>query len=128
MPSHKDIKYKLYFRPGYGSDKMLIEFFHGAEKEEFLTDFLDAIKSFNPTLETTLDLWMNDEIELSFNSDLGNFSLSKDTWGLAFLWNDNYQEVVRRISDQLADDRRFEKVAVDFDKYKKATDLKLGKS
>ena len=41
--------------------------------------------SFNPKVESTLDLWMNDEIQLSINSDLGNFSLSKDTWGFAFL-------------------------------------------
>ena len=119
MPSSKDIRYKFYFRPGYGSDKMLIEFFYGAEKEEFLPDFLDAIESLNPKIESTLDLWMNDEIQLSIHSDLGDFSLSKDTWGFAFLWNDNHQCVVKKLSDLLAGDSRFEKVEVDFDKYKK---------
>lgn len=98
---------------------MLIEIFHGAEKEEFLTDFLDVLKTFNPRVENALDLWMNDEIQLAINSDAGNFLLSKDTWGLGFLWNDSDQDVVRKISDLLADDYRFEKVEVDFEKYKK---------
>jgi hypothetical protein len=119
MPLPKDIRYKFHFRPAYGSNKMLIEIFYGVEKEEFLPDFLDALKSFKPKLESTRNLWMNDEIELSFNSDAGDFFLSKDTWGLAFLWSDSHQDVVRKISDLLADDHRFEKVEVDFDKYKK---------
>jgi len=118
MTSPKEIKYKFYFRPGYGSEKMLLEIFDGAEKEEFIPDLLDALKDFNPKVESTLDLWMNDEVQLSVTSELGKFTLSKDTWGFAFVWNDADQEVVKKVSDLLASDDRFEKVAVDFDKYK----------
>ncbi|SHG95960.1 hypothetical protein SAMN04488109_2641 [Chryseolinea serpens] len=103
-------RYKFSFRPAYGSDKMLIEFITGAEREEFLPDFLDALKSFNPKLESTLDLWMNDEIQVNVNSDLGNFSLSKDIWGFAFAWADENQQCVKKISDLLAHDHRFEAV------------------
>ena len=118
MLSPKDISYKFHLRPGYGSDKLLIDIFYGAEKEEFLSDFLAAISSINPKVESAIDLWMNDEVQLSIHSDLGSFSLSKDTWGFAFLWNDADQHVVKKVSDLLAGDTRFEKVAVDFDKYK----------
>jgi hypothetical protein len=54
MPLPKDIRYKFHFRPAYGSNKMLIEIFYGVEKEEFLPDFLDALKSFKPKLERYL--------------------------------------------------------------------------
>lgn len=89
---------------------MLIEFVTGVEREEFLPDFLDAIKSFNPKLESTSDLWMNDEVQFVVNSDLGNFSVSKDSWGFAFVWSDDHQHGVKEISDLLARDNRFEKV------------------
>jgi hypothetical protein len=108
MPLPNDTRYKFSFRPAYGSDKMLIEFITGAERDEFLPDFLDAIKSFNPRLESTVDLWMNDEIQFNVNSDLGNFLLSKDIWGFAFAWADENQQCVKKISDLLALDNRFE--------------------
>lgn len=110
MPLPNDTRYKFSFRPAYGSDKMLIEFVTGMEREEFLPDFLDAIKSFNPKLESTVDLWMNDEVQFVVNSDLGNFVFSKDAWGLAFLWSDDNPHGVKEISDLLARDNRFEKV------------------
>jgi len=110
MPLPNDTRYKFSFRPAYGSDKMLIEFITGAEREEFLSDFLDAIKNFHPKLESTVDLWMNDEIQFVVNSDLGNFVFSKDSWGFAFVWSDENQPCVKGISDQLGLDNRFEKV------------------
>jgi len=110
MPLPNNTRYKFSFRPAYGSDNMLIEFINGAEQEEFLSDFLDAIKSFNPKLERTVDLWMNDEVQFVVNSNLGSFVFSKDSWGLAFVWSDDNQPCVKGISDLLDRDNRFEKV------------------
>lgn len=111
MPVPNDTRYKFSFRPAYGSDKMLIEFITGVEREEFLPDFLDAIKSFNPKLESTLDLWMNDEVQFTVNSDLGDFLLSKDAWGFAFVWSDDNQHCIKEISELLGRDGRFERVS-----------------
>ena len=108
MSLPNNTRYKFSFRPAYGSDKMLIEFITGAEREEFLPDFLDAIKSFHPKLESTLDLWMNDEIQFKVSSDLGDFLFSKDIWGFAFAWADENQHGIKTISDLLTLDNRFE--------------------
>jgi hypothetical protein len=108
MPLPNNTRYKFSFRQAYGSDKMLIEFITGVEREEFLPDFLDAIKNFHPKLESAVDLWMNDEIQFKVNSDLGDFLFSKDIWGFAFVWADENQHGIKKISDLLAIDSRFE--------------------
>ena len=70
--------YSYYNRPAFGSDERLIEFISGSEKEPFTNDFLKAIASLGPNLDDVLDLWMNDEIMLSFTSNKGAFILTED--------------------------------------------------
>ena len=114
----KPVKYKFRYRPGYGSDNLLIEFFYGVENEDFGTDLFDAIKEINPKLTGREDLWMNDEILYTINSDLGQFTLSKDIWDLAFLMADDNQSCVLQINNLLLTDNRFEKIEVDFKDFK----------
>ncbi|WP_286415443.1 hypothetical protein [Myroides odoratimimus] len=68
--------YKYHFRPEFGSEKLLIEIFNGVEKEEFLSDFFNAIKILKPKVVDLEDLWMNDEILIHINSEMGEFILS----------------------------------------------------
>ncbi len=110
--------YKYHFRPEYGSEKLLIEIFNSLEKEEFLSDFLDAIKILKPKVVDLEDLWMNDEILINVNSEMGEFILSKDTWGFVFLMSENNQECLFRINSILEITENFEKVEVDFEDYK----------
>lgn len=110
--------YKYYFRPGYGSENLLIEIFEGAERETFVSDFLDAVCEINPKLNDVLDLWMNDEIEMSYDSEAGAFALSKDIWGFAFITAENNQEGLARINSILEKASLFEKFEVDFENYK----------
>ncbi|MGQ8867690.1 hypothetical protein [Myroides sp. TSA_177.3] len=110
--------YKYHFRPEYGSEKLLIEIFDGLEKEEFLSDFLDAIKILKPKVVDFEDLWMNEEILINVNSEMGEFILSKDTWGFVFLMSENNQECLFRINSILEITENFEKVEVDFEDYK----------
>jgi hypothetical protein len=114
----KAIKYKYHYRPGYGSDNLLIEIFNGVENEAFAGDLFDAIKEINPKLAGREDLWMNDEILYTINSDLGQFTLSKDIWDLAFIMADDNQSGVLQINNLLLNDERFEKIEVDFNDFK----------
>jgi len=114
-------KYKYRFRPGYGSDKLLIEFTSGVENKSFVHDLFDTIKELNPKIHDLQDLWMNDEVLYSVNSDLGQFILSKDIWNLAFIMSDDNQVCVTQINNLLIKDNRFEKVEVDFSDYKNAS-------
>ncbi len=114
----KPTKYKYRYRPEYGSDSLLIEFVYGVENEAFGTDLFDAMKEINPKLAGLEDLWMNDEFLYKINSDLGQFTLSKDIWDLAFLMADDNQSCILQINNLLLNDNRFEKIEVDFNDFK----------
>ena len=111
-------KYTYQYRPAYGTNNLLIEFTNGADNEDFIKDLFDTIEELNPQITGQQDLWMNDEVVFSINSDLGQVSLSKDIWGFAFLMSDDYQSCLLKINDILIRDTRFKKIEVEFDDYK----------
>ena len=111
------IKYKYRCRPGYGSENLLLEFVNGVENEDFKTDLFDAIKQINPKLTGLEDLWMYEEILYTISSELGQFTLSKDIWDLAFLMADDNQTCILQINNLLLDDNRFEKIEVDYNDF-----------
>ncbi len=106
----KTQKYKYRCRPEYGSGNLLIEVISGVENDTFGTDLFDAIKEINPQLAGLEDLWMNDEILYIINSDLGDFTLSRDVWDLAFIMCDHNQACISKINTLLLNDNRFEKI------------------
>lgn len=114
------VRYTYHYRPGYGSEHLLIEFISGVENERFNIDLFDALKAINPQLIDLQDLWMNDEVLYTIHSNLGDFILSKDIWDLAFITADHNQACITQINDLLIEDSRFEKIEVNFDDYKTA--------
>jgi len=117
-PGAASNKYKYYLRPAYKSNELLIEIFTGVENENFFYELTDAIKDINAEILSTEDLFMNDEVLYKFNSDLGNFELSKDIWDNAFIMACNNQNCILAINNLFQKDIRFMKVEVDFNNYK----------
>lgn len=117
MSVQKTMKYKYSCRPGYGSELLLIEFTHGVEEEDFETDLLDAIKSINPQVTGLSDLWVNEEMRYTVSSDLGQFQLDKDNWGLAFIIAYDNQACILQIDSLFLADYRFHKIEVDFSEF-----------
>lgn len=111
-------QYKYHFRPGYKSAELLIDIFSGAESENLNSDFLYAIQEIKPKMIGILDLWMNDEILMTYDSEIGSFTFSKDIWGFAFIMAENNQDGLARIDSILEQSELFEKVQVDFENYK----------
>lgn len=111
-------QYKYYFRPSYKSEELLLDFFDGAENESFVSDFLNAISELNPKMIDILDLWMNDEVVMTYDSEVGKFTLSKDIWGFGFVMAENNQDGLKQINSILEKTEIFEKVEVDFERYK----------
>jgi hypothetical protein len=109
--------YKYYYRPGYGSNELLIEIFSGGEHPNFVEDFLTAIAPLEPHIIKTEDVWVNDEILLEISTLAGNFTLSKDIWDWVFIMGDNNQECLSQINTLLLANKNFEKLEVDFKKY-----------
>jgi len=110
--------YKYHYRPGYGSDKLLIEFVSGVECDTFFSDLFDALKAIRPNVIGMMDLWMNDEFVYEVDSDKGSFSVSKDIWDFAFITSDRNQDCISAIDQILVGDVRFARVEVDYGKYK----------
>lgn len=109
--------YNYRIRPGYGSEKLLIEFVKGVEKETFLTDLKEALSQIDLKFEEIEDLWVNNEILFHVNSSEGKFLLSKDLWDYAFIMADDNQECVKRIDVILSKDGNFIREEVDFSEY-----------
>lgn len=110
--------YRYYYRPEYHSERLLIEFISGVERDSFVHDVLDAIKSIHPTLSGVTDAWMYDEFFLTVVTDCGTFTLSKDIWDLGFILSKESQACLALINSLLENDSRFEKLEVDFEKYR----------
>lgn len=112
-----DKPYKYYYRPAYGSNELLLEFYHGVENN-FYSALFDTIGEINPKVDSVKDLWMNDEVLLNVNSDIGEFILTKDVWNFAFIMAEKIQKCLEKINKILVKSKLFEKVEVDFEAYK----------
>lgn len=108
-----DTPYRYRLRPGYGSDKWLLEFFLDSADGEFENTLFTALHVLNPSLEEIQDLWMNNEILMSVCCDQGSFLLSKDIWGFAFIMADDNQQCVLAIEEILSKNDHFRKEEVD---------------
>jgi len=110
--------YKYHLRPGYGSDKLLLEFILDSSDTDFDKDLFTTLKDIGPKIERAENLWMNDEIEFHISSDKGDFLFSKDVWDFAFILADNNQSCIKLIDEMLNNSSLFKKEEVDFEKYK----------
>lgn len=110
--------YKYKFRPGYGSPVLIIEFFYGAESNFFISDLINILEELNPEIIKIDDLSMHDEILIHIKSKIGEFLLSKDAWGIAFLTAEDNQECLLQINSILEKALNFERVEVNFEDYK----------
>ncbi|GEM_PF-5763696 len=69
---------------------------------------------------------MNDEMLYEFSSTVGNFSLSKNTWGDIFFMSDN-QSCLQTINFLLSKNPKFQKVEVDFENYSMKKEVEVKK-
>lgn len=110
--------YNYHLRPEYDSENLLLEFFESGETN-LLADLFDILTHFKATNTKTEDLWMNDEVLYHFESTLlGPFVMSKDVWGFVFIIAQDNQAALNKIDEYLINDNRFQKIKVDFNKYK----------
>lgn len=110
--------YIYRFRPSYGSDKLLIEFVKGVNKDTFLTNLNTALSQIEMKIESTKDLWMNYEVLFNVNSSEGEFILSKDIWDCTFIMTDENQVCLKRINIVLNKNALFAREEVDYSEYK----------
>jgi hypothetical protein len=105
-------------RPVYGGDELLIEFTQENSNSNLISDLKYVCSEINFELNELDDLWMNDEVILTLNSNFGEFILTKDIWDFYFIMAKNNQEVIVKIDEILSSSEFFEKKKVDFSEYK----------
>jgi hypothetical protein len=110
--------YKYKLRPGYQSKQLLIEFVLKAVDDEFLECFYQTLEPIHPQQIKVTDLWMNDEVMIMFESDLGGFEMSIDNYGDVFIMAPINQAVIIKIDELISSHDAFEKLEVDMDEYK----------
>ncbi len=77
-----------------------------------------ALGSINPNFESFEDIWMNDEVIFTVDSDQGQILLSKDIWDLVFVMAEDNQSCILFIDKILSNNSIFKKEEVDFNDYK----------
>ncbi|RXK85872.1 hypothetical protein [Filimonas effusa] len=100
--------YKYYYRKAYMSGTSLIEFFKGTGRDGFFTTVFAALSSIHPTVKGVKELWLNDEVVFSVNSDLGNFMLSKNIDEHSCIMADGDSVCIEKIEQLLAQHPQFE--------------------
>ena len=94
-----------------------MEFFESLDST-FVNDLFNSLESIHPKVESSEDLWVNDEVLLHVSSDKGQFLFSRDIWGFGFIMAENNQACILAINEILMKSQDFRKEEVDFDKYK----------
>jgi len=110
--------YKYKLRPGYKSSELLIEFFIKAANDDFKNTLFQALESLNSQQKGATNLWMNDEVLIQCDCELGSFEISLDIWDGVFIMSPNNQGVIFKIDEILSKHNKFIKLEVDFSAYK----------
>jgi hypothetical protein len=115
LAGHEMHRYRL--RPGYGSKELLIEILPESADEAFLGDLFGILRQVNAKVADVSDLWMNDEVLLKFDSDCGQFVVSKDVWNVVFIMAAENQPAIAQIDGLLRESGRFFGEVVDYQQY-----------
>lgn len=109
--------YKFILRPAYGSNELLIEIISSSEKDNFISELEKALCSIKIVIIDSKDLWVNDELLFTADSDFGIFQISIDNLGMIFIMAKENQKIIKKIDFTLNENENFEKELVDFKNY-----------
>lgn len=109
--------YLYRVRPGYGSDKLLVEFMNDSTEEAFVAD-LFAILSANGirAIQENDLIFVHQSV---MESPAGLFEIDHDEWCMIWLHADDNQDAIHFIDRILTASGKFQKEPVDFAKYAK---------
>lgn len=82
-------KNQINYRQEFNSPNMLIEIAVKEETNDLILHTLETIWELNPILKIKEDLWMNEEYLFTYSTTQGEFQVSIDIWGFAFILSKN---------------------------------------
>ncbi|MBL0911818.1 MAG: hypothetical protein IBJ09_05545 [Bacteroidia bacterium] len=109
--------YTYLFRPVYGGDTLLLEFYAEGGFEDFINTLFEVLGPLEPVIVKS-ELILQDEMLFTVHSTMGEFTLSKDPWDLVFILSDEHQDCLHEADRLLQLDGRFVKEEADFEAYR----------
>lgn len=100
-----------YYRTAYNSGEAMIEFFQGTGRDGFFRNVFSALRSVHPMIRNIGELWTNDEMVVNVDSDLGDFTVSKDISELSFIMSRRNAACIEKIDQLLAANPMFKRAS-----------------
>ncbi|MEZ4525309.1 MAG: hypothetical protein R2941_05245 [Desulfobacterales bacterium] len=109
--------YKYTIRPCFKSTEYLIEFFIDQIDDEFFKQLFQALEVIDIQVGDIQDLWINNEVLLNCNSNIGQFMISIDSWDMVFIMASDNQAAVQQLSELLNTQESFMEIEADHSRY-----------
>lgn len=109
--------YTYKFRPLYGTEDMIIEFFV-LNKAQLIEDLILVFKEKGFEVTGSEDMWMVEETWYHIKSKTVKFTIADALYGYVFIFPTDKNEYIFDIDNILKNNPLFEKEDVDFDDYK----------
>ena len=108
-------KHTYKVRPGYRSEKLLIEFGPDSSDKRFVSDLRSVLaeNGLKRTRKQDLVLAFND----TYDSPCGPFDLYSDEWGFVSVGADENQDAIHCVDHILSESGRFRKEEVNYEDY-----------
>ncbi|MBN2293739.1 MAG: hypothetical protein JXM70_15030 [Pirellulales bacterium] len=107
--------YRYRIRPGYGSDKLLVEFMHDSSCKDFTDALLSVFSTNGVKAKHKRDLVFLYIVIM--DSPVGEFELDYDEWDSIWVHAEDNQDAIIFIDRILAESALFQKEEVDFKDY-----------
>lgn len=105
--------YSFKVRPGYNSSAMLIDFSLDEADDVFFGTLYGALQGINPSKVDLKGLWVEENVTLQCNSDLGEFEIVSDIYDLVFITANDNQNIIQKIEELLSNHHAFTKQKYD---------------
>ncbi len=105
--------YSFKVRPGYNSSAMLIDFSLDEADDVFFGTLYGALQGINPSKVDLKELWVEENVTLQCNSDLGEFEIVSDIYDLVFITANDNQNIIQKIEELLSNHHAFTKQKYD---------------
>lgn len=102
-------------RPGYGSDKLLIEFSSDSSDNKFVADLRTVLRGAGLVSHSKEDHIFN--FIAHFESPVGPFDIDNDEWGYVWIYADANQDAIHFMDHLLQRSGLFKKEEVDYKEY-----------
>ncbi len=111
--------YSYRLRPGYQSKALLLEFrIQDNEYADLKYQLNRILIHISPKLIKETDVWHQDQRWFLYDSTIGEYEISVDSWGFVFILSEENQSAILSIETLLKNDANFQKEEVNFQNYK----------